>query len=110
MNNANVGIAAFPNLALLEFHGKKILIFPTASGETESGPIGHNLLRRHDLLGRTGKAVLEFSGPVGDMNLDGFEATILHAQAELFVDFFDAVLLEAIAHIPASGRDRRIAM
>ena len=78
----------------------------TACRRTESGPIRQNLFRRHDLLRCTGKMVLEFSGPVGDMNLDGFEATILHPQAELFVDFLDPVLLEAIAHAQPSGRDR----
>ena len=43
------------------------------------------------------------------MNLDGFEAAVLHPQAELFVDFLDAVLLQAIAHAQASARDARIA-
>ena len=79
-------------------------------GETRSGPISKNLLRRHDLLRRTGKTVLVFSGPAGDMNLDGFQAAVLHPQAELFVDFLDAVLLEAVAHALSSTRDGRIAM
>jgi hypothetical protein len=74
-------------------------------GETRSGPISNNLLRRRDLLRRTGKIVLEFSGPAGDMNLDGFQAAVLHPQAELFVDFLDAVLLQAIAHARASARN-----
>lgn len=80
------------------------------AGGTGSGPISNNFFGRHDLLGRTGKAVLEFSGPAGDMNLDGFEAAVLHPQAELFVDFFDAVLLEAVAHAQSSWRDGDIAM
>jgi hypothetical protein len=80
------------------------------AGETGLGPIRQNLFRRHNLLRRTGKMVLEFSGPVGDMNLNGFEAAVLHPQAELFVDFLDPVLLEAIAHAQPSGRGERIAM
>lgn len=32
------------------------------------------------------------------MDLDGFQAAILHSQAELFIDFVDAVLLETFAH------------
>ena len=100
LNNADVGVAAFPHLALLKFHWR----------DKRSGPIRINLFRRRDLLRRTGKSALAFSGPAGDMNLDGFEAAILHPQAELFVDFLDPVLLEAIAHARASGRDGRIAM
>lgn len=75
-----------------------------------SRPIGKDLLRRHHLLRRPGKTVLIFSGPAGDMDLDGFQAAVLHPQAELFVDFFDTVLLEAIAHAQASVRDGPIAM
>ena len=81
-----------------------------ARGEAGSGPIGQNLFRRRDLLRRTSKIVLEFSGPAGDMHLDGFQSAVLHPQAELFIDFLDAVLLEAIAHAQASGRAGRIAM
>jgi hypothetical protein len=44
------------------------------------------------------------------MDLDGVEAAILHPQAELFVDFLDPVLLQAIAHAQASGREEHIAM
>lgn len=44
------------------------------------------------------------------MNLDGFQAAVLHPQAELFVDFLDPVLLKAIAHTGDSVRDRHIAM
>lgn len=79
-------------------------------GETRSGPVGKNLFRRRDLLRGTGKTVFAFSGLAGDMNLDGFEAAVLHPQAELFVNFLDAVLLKAIAHALASGRDEHIAM
>jgi hypothetical protein len=35
---------------------------------------------------------------------------MLHAEAELFVDFPKTVLLEAIGHAPASMRDGHIAM
>jgi hypothetical protein len=52
----------------------------------------------HDLFRRTGETVSEFSRPVGDMDLDGVQTAVLHPQAELFVDFLDTVLLEAIAH------------
>jgi hypothetical protein len=62
------------------------------------------------LFRRTGEAVSEFSGPVGDMDLDGIQAAVLHPQAELLVDFLDAVLLEAIAHAVASARDGDMAM
>ena len=63
-----------------------------------SAPGRKNFIRLHDLFGRTGEAVSEFSGPVGDMDLDGIQALVLHPQAELFVNFLDGVLLEAIAH------------
>jgi hypothetical protein len=62
------------------------------------------------LFRRTGETVSEFSGPVGDMDLDGIQAAVLHPQAELFVNFLDPVLLEAIAHASASARDGHIAM
>ena len=65
---------------------------------TRSAPSRENLLRRHDLFRRTGETVSEFSGPVGDMDLDGVQAAVLHPQAELLVDFLDTVLLQAIAH------------
>jgi hypothetical protein len=32
------------------------------------------------------------------MDLDGFQAAVLHPQAELFVDFLDAMALQAVAH------------
>jgi hypothetical protein len=32
------------------------------------------------------------------MDLDGFQAAVLHPQAELFVDFLDTVSLQAVAH------------
>lgn len=75
-----------------------------------SGPGRKNLLRRHDLLRRAGKTVFVFSRPPDDMDLDGFQAAILHPQAELFVDFLDAVLLEAVAHAQASARAGHRAM
>ena len=67
-------------------------------GETRSGPISNNLFRRGDLLRRTGKTVFAFSGLAVDMNFDGFEAAVLHPQAEGLVDFLDAVWLQAVAH------------
>lgn len=65
---------------------------------TRSGPCGKNFLRRRNLLNRTGEIESVFSSPASDMNLDGFQATVLHSQAELFIDFLDTVLLEAFAH------------
>ena len=59
---------------------------------------------------RTGKVVFVFSSAAGDQNLDGVQTTVLHRKAELFVDFRETVLLEAIAHIGASVRDGHIAM
>jgi hypothetical protein len=50
------------------------------------------------LFRRTGKIEFEFSSPAGDMDLNGIQAAVLHAEAELFVDFPETVLLEAIAH------------
>jgi hypothetical protein len=44
------------------------------------------------------------------MNLDGIQAAVLHPKAELFIDFLDAVLLEAIAHALAIVHIRHIAM
>ena len=75
-----------------------------------SAPGRKNLIRLHDLFGRAGEAVSEFSGAVGDMDLDGIQALVLHPQAELFVNFLDGVLLEAIAHAVASVRAGHIAM
>ena len=43
------------------------------------------------------------------MDLDGVQAAGLHPQAELFVDFPDAVLFEAVTHAQASGRTGHIA-
>jgi hypothetical protein len=62
------------------------------------------------LFRRTGEIVFVFSRPAGDMDLDGVQAAVLHPQAELFIDFPDAVLLEAIAHAGASAWDGHIAM
>jgi hypothetical protein len=75
-----------------------------------SAPSRKNLIRLHDLFRRTGETVSEFSGPVGDMDLDCIQAFVLHPQAELFVNFLDGVLLEAIAHAQASVRAGKIAM
>jgi hypothetical protein len=77
---------------------------------TMSAPSCQNRFRLHDLFRRSGEAVSEFSGPVDDMDLDGVQAAVLHPQAELFVDFLDAVLLQAIAHASASARDGLMAM
>ena len=66
--------------------------------KAKSGPGRKNLLRRCNLFRRTGKVEFVFSSSAGDMNLDGFQATVLHSQAELFIDFLDAVLLEAFVH------------
>jgi hypothetical protein len=73
-------------------------------------PQAARILSAFDLFRRSGETVSEFSGPVGDMDLDGVQAAVLHPQAELFVDFLDPVLLEAIAHALASARDGQIAM
>ncbi len=53
---------------------------------------------------------MEFTRTAGDFNLDGIEAAGIHAEAELFVDFAESVLLKAIAHAGASARDGYIAM
>ena len=66
--------------------------------KTKSGPGRKNLLRHRNLFHRTGEIEFVFSSSAGDMDLDGFQAPVLHSQAELFIDFPDAVLLEAIAH------------
>jgi hypothetical protein len=63
-----------------------------------SGPSRKNFLRRRNLFRRTGEVELVFSSPAGDLDLDGLQAAILHSQAELFVDFLEAMLLEAFAH------------
>ena len=44
------------------------------------------------------------------MDFDGVQAAVLHTEAELFVDFPETVLLEAIGHGSASMRDGLIAM
>lgn len=75
-----------------------------------SGPSRENLLSYRNLLHRTGEIIFVFSSPAGDMDLNGFQTAILHSQAELFIDFPDAVLLEAIAHGLVSARHDRIAM
>ena len=63
-----------------------------------SGTCGKNFLRRRNLFHRTGEAESVFSRPASDVDLDGFQATVFHSQAELFIDFPDTVLLEAFAH------------
>ena len=75
-----------------------------------SGPSRKNFVRLRDLFRRTGEIAFVFSGPAGDMDLDGFQAAVLHPQAELFIDFLDAVLLQAIAHASVSVRDGLMAM
>lgn len=80
------------------------------TGWARLGPGCQNLVRLHDLFWRTGKIVPEFSGPVGDMNLDGVQSAVFHSQAELLVDFPDGVLLEAVAHTQASAHGGQIAM
>jgi hypothetical protein len=83
---------------------------PKELASVPSGPGCENRFRPHDLFGRTGKSVLVFSRPAGDEDFDGVQAAVLHRQAELFVDFRESVLLEAIAHVAASVRTGRIAM
>ncbi len=75
-----------------------------------SGPVGENLLRLDDFFGRTRKTVDVFSTPAGDLNLDGFQAAVLHPKAELLGDFPGTVLLLTIVQAQASVRDALIAM
>jgi len=79
-------------------------------GGEGSGPVGKDFVRLHDLFGRTGESEFEFSGPAGDVDFDGVQAAVLHAEAELFVDFPETVLLEAIGHAQPSVRGGPIAM
>lgn len=65
---------------------------------TRSRPSGKNFLRHRNLFHRTGEVEFVFSSPASDMDLDGFQTAVLHSQAELFIDFLHAVLLEAFAH------------
>ena len=65
---------------------------------TRSGPSRKNLLGLRNLFRRTGEIEFVFSSRRGDVHLDGIQAAVLHSQAELFIDFLDAVLLEAFAH------------
>ena len=65
---------------------------------TRSRPGGKNFLRHRNLFHRTAEVEFVFSGPASDMDLDGFQAAVLHSQAKLFIDFLNAVLLEAFAH------------
>jgi hypothetical protein len=73
-----------------------------SAGERESIPVRQDVLGFLNLLRRTGKIEPHFSGSASDFNLDGFQAAVLHSQAELFLNFFDPVLLEAIRHDEAS--------
>jgi hypothetical protein len=77
---------------------------------TMSGPGRKDFFRRRNLFRRTGKVEFEFSSPADDLDLDGFQAVFLHSQAELSIDFLDAVLLEAFAHGRVSVRDSHKAM
>jgi hypothetical protein len=65
---------------------------------SSSRPSRKDLFRLHNLFRRTGEAALVFSSPAGNKDLDGVQAAVLHLQAELFVDFLEAVLTEAFAH------------
>ena len=91
-------------------------VFPVASelGQREarkkSAPSRQDCLRLHDLFCRTGKIELKFSRPARDQDFDGVQAAGDHPEAELFVDFAESMLLEAIAHAGASVRDDHIAM
>lgn len=76
----------------------------------QSGPGRKNLLRRRNLFGRTSEIDFIFSSPADDMDVDGSQTAVLHSQAELFIDFRDAVLLEAFVHDRVSARDDHIAM
>lgn len=40
----------------------------------------------------------DFAGFAGDMDLDGFQAAVLHPQPELFVNFPGAVQVETVGH------------
>jgi len=40
----------------------------------------------------------DFAGFAGDMDLDGFQAAVLHPQVELFVNFPGAVQIETVGH------------
>lgn len=73
--------------------------------ETGSGPIRKYLFRVRNLFRRTCEIECVFSSFAGDMDLNGSQAAVFHSQAELFIDFLDAVLLEAFAHDGVSVRD-----
>ena len=63
-----------------------------------SGPGRKNLLGLRNLFRRTGEMEFVFSSAASDMDLDGSQAAVFHSQAELFIDFLDAVPLEAFVH------------
>jgi hypothetical protein len=95
--------AGRPRLAAFQFDARIALPVtrraePVPVGGTRSGPVGQDFVRLDDLFGRAGKIEFEFSSAAGDMDLDGIQAAVLHPEAELFVDFPETVLLEAIAH------------
>jgi len=69
---------------------------------SSSAPRCQNGFGFHDLVGGAGKAEFEFSGAAGDEDFDGVQSAGEHAEAKLFVDFAESVLLEAMAHAPAS--------
>ena len=62
------------------------------------------------MFGRTGEVELEFSRLARDQDLDGVQSAGDHEEAELFVDFTESVLLQAIAGASASAQAGHIAM
>ena len=52
----------------------------------------------------------DFAGLAIDMDFDGFQTVVLHAEMKLFVNFLWTVLLETITHARASARVVGIAM
>src|ERR1700743_2392853 len=76
----------------------------------KSAPRRQNFFSGDNLFRRTGEVELKFSRAAGDFNFDSVQAAGDHPEAELFVDFAESVLLEAIAHVGGSGRDDLIAM
>lgn len=66
--------------------------------DADQGQSASNLIGFRNLFRRTSKMVFVFSSPADDLDLDRFQAAGLHSQGELFVNFYNAVLLEAVAH------------
>jgi hypothetical protein len=83
---------------------------PHNRGGFSSAPSGENRFRFHDFFRSAGEIKFEFSGTAGDFDLNVFQTAGDHPEAELFIDFAESVLLEAIAHGPASARVVQIAM